>query len=103
MAAEAASLKISMLLTFCGSTALRLETCRPSTMYSGSLASLEFDEIPRIRMEPMEPGSPEEEMTWTPDVLPAKAAATLSTERFFSASLPTEAMEPVTSLFFWTP
>ena len=72
-------------------------------MYRGLLAPLVLDEIPRIRIVPMELGSPEEEMTCTPEVLPAKAAATLSTERFWRTSLLTEAMAPVTSLLRWTP
>ena len=79
------------------------DTFRPSTTYKGSEAPELFELKPRIRIEGLEPGAAEEESTCTPGAFPCRACCALSTERDSNTSLFTEVIEPVTSLFFWTP
>ena len=63
----------------------------------------EFDEYPRTRMLPDEPGRPVVLITCTPLVFPASDWARLLIVRFSKSEDFNDAIAPVTSDFLWTP
>ena len=75
----------------------------PSTIYKGELLAL-IEPIPRIRMvaSPLA-GSPEEEMTCTPGVVPARALVTFVVTLDSIVSAPIIEAEPVNALFVEVP
>ena len=75
----------------------------PSTMMSGALLAL-IEPIPLIRIvDSFDAGSPDEEMTWTPGAVPAKALVTLVVTRDSISFTPTIEAEPVKELLVAVP
>ena len=75
----------------------------PSTTYRGALLA-DIEPIPRIRIvAPFDAGSPDDEITCTPGVVPASADVTLVVTRFSIVSAFTTAAEPVNELFVAVP
>jgi hypothetical protein len=75
----------------------------PSTIYRGALLAL-MEPIPLMRIVgPLEAGSPDELMTWTPGAVPAKALVTSVATRTSIASVPTIEAEPVNELLVAVP
>src|SRR5690554_2143487 len=77
MAAEAASLRISMEAISLGFKSLMVDVFIPSTMYKGSLLPLE--PVPRTRILTPAPGEPDTGNTDIPAVFPCMACSTRPT------------------------
>ena len=75
----------------------------PSTIYNGALLAL-MEPTPLIRMvEPPDAGSPEDDITCTPGVVPANALVTLVATRDSIVSESTMDAEPVNELLVVVP
>ncbi len=74
----------------------------PSTTYNGSLPAL-IEVPPRIRIRGSAPGSPLLLVTVTPAARPCSACVAPRVGNSLSSAAETDDIEPVTSLFFWTP
>src|SRR5690554_7542407 len=101
MAAEAASLRISMEAISLGFKSLMVDVFIPSTMYKGSLLPLE--PVPRTRILTPAPGEPDTGNTDIPAVFPCMACSTRPTAPRSRSSGLTDEMAAVTTLLRCTP
>src|SRR4051794_6980059 len=74
----------------------------PSTTYKGEFPAV-MEPVPRIFKDIPPPGAPDVCCTWTPATWPASASLKETTALSCNCFAPTDATEPVTSLFVCVP